>query len=101
MRDRFSDSHKRLDGGRTWWAHFAFTRINIAPTILPKKIEDLRDVNASTSSFKGLRVIDWSADVAESSRREMRDGPRQRLRAESLWPQPPSTLSKDFRRIDA
>ena len=21
-------------GGRVWWAHFAFTRINIAPTIL-------------------------------------------------------------------
>ena len=26
------------------WAHFEFTRINIAPTILPKKIEDLREV---------------------------------------------------------
>jgi hypothetical protein len=23
-----------------WWAHFAFTRINITPTILLKKIED-------------------------------------------------------------
>ena len=30
-------------GGRTRWAHFAFTRVNIAPTILPKKIEDLRE----------------------------------------------------------
>jgi hypothetical protein len=29
------------DGGRTWWAHFEFTRINIAPTILRKKIEEL------------------------------------------------------------
>jgi hypothetical protein len=38
-----------LDGGRTWWAHFAFTRINIEPTILRKKIEDLRDPRASTS----------------------------------------------------
>jgi hypothetical protein len=28
--------------GRTSWAHFEFTRINIAPTILRKKIEDLR-----------------------------------------------------------
>jgi hypothetical protein len=27
-------------GGRTWWAHFEFTRINITPTILRKKIED-------------------------------------------------------------
>jgi hypothetical protein len=24
-------------GGRTWWAHFDFTRINITPTILPQK----------------------------------------------------------------
>ena len=30
----------RLSGGRTWWAHFEFTRINIAPIILRKKIEE-------------------------------------------------------------
>jgi hypothetical protein len=29
-----------LRGGRTWWAHFEFTRINIAPIILRKKIEE-------------------------------------------------------------
>ena len=29
-------------GGRTWWAHFEFTRINIELIILRKKIEDLR-----------------------------------------------------------
>jgi len=28
-----------LSGGRTWWAHFEFTRINIEPIILRKKIE--------------------------------------------------------------
>ncbi len=33
-------------GGRTWWAHFEFTRINIEPTILCKKIEDLRQLGA-------------------------------------------------------
>ena len=27
-------------GGRTWWAHFEFTRINIEPIILRKKIEE-------------------------------------------------------------
>jgi hypothetical protein len=27
-------------GGRTWWAHFAFTRMNTTPTILRKKIEE-------------------------------------------------------------
>jgi hypothetical protein len=27
-------------GGRTWWAHFELTRINIEPTILKNKIEE-------------------------------------------------------------
>ena len=31
----------RLSGGRTWWAHVEFTRINIEPTILRKTIEEL------------------------------------------------------------
>jgi hypothetical protein len=35
-----------VSGGRTWWAHFEFTRINITPTILPKKIEALRILGA-------------------------------------------------------
>jgi hypothetical protein len=35
-----------LRGGRTWWAHFEFTRMNIAPIILRKKIEDVREVRA-------------------------------------------------------
>jgi len=35
-----------LSGGRTWWAHFEFTRINIEPTILRKKIEERRVVGA-------------------------------------------------------
>ena len=38
-----------LSGGRTWWAHFEFTRINIEPIILRKKIEDLREARASMS----------------------------------------------------
>ena len=33
-----------------WWAHFEFTRINIEPIILRKKIEDLRQ--AGTTSFR-------------------------------------------------
>jgi hypothetical protein len=32
---------------RTWWAHFEFTCINIEPTILRKKIEELRVFRAS------------------------------------------------------
>ena len=30
----------RLSGGHAWWAHFDFTRINIEPIILRKKIEE-------------------------------------------------------------
>jgi len=37
----------RSSGGRTWWAHFEFTRINIAPIIFCKKIEELREPGAS------------------------------------------------------
>ena len=49
----------RLSGGRTWWAHFEFTRINIELTILPKKIEDLREAGASPSIvlLAGLTVL--------------------------------------------
>jgi hypothetical protein len=35
-------------GGRTWWAHVEFTRINIQPTFLYKKIEELRQLGAFT-----------------------------------------------------
>jgi len=35
-----------LSGGRTWWAHFEFTRINIEPIILRKKIEELREAHS-------------------------------------------------------
>ena len=41
-----SGSIRSASGGRTWWAHFEFTRINITPTILLKKIEDLRQLGA-------------------------------------------------------
>jgi hypothetical protein len=36
-------------GGRRWWAHLKFTRINIELTILEKKIEDVREAGASKS----------------------------------------------------
>jgi len=34
--------------GAPWWAHFEFTRINIEPIILRKKIEDVREARAWT-----------------------------------------------------
>ena len=33
-------------GGRRWWAHCTFTRMNIGPFIREKKIEDLMDSQA-------------------------------------------------------
>jgi hypothetical protein len=65
-----------LDGGRTWWAHFEFTRINIGPTILRKKIEGFFNVTVFSllvdeielrRSPVGLpRSLDVAADLAES-----------------------------------
>jgi hypothetical protein len=34
----------RPGGGRTWWAHFEFTRMNITPTILCEKIEEMLEI---------------------------------------------------------
>jgi hypothetical protein len=48
-RGKSSQVVDRPSGGRAWWAHFEFTRINIELTILPKKIENLREAGALTS----------------------------------------------------
>jgi hypothetical protein len=39
-------SFHRPSGGRTWWAQFEFTRINIKLPIVPKKFEDFRQLGA-------------------------------------------------------
>ena len=39
----------RPSGGRSWWAHFEFTRINIGPTTLRKTIEAVRVLRALSS----------------------------------------------------
>jgi DNA repair protein RadC len=45
-------------GGRTWWAHVAFTRINITPTILRKKFEELMNVRGiGEKSFLTLKPL--------------------------------------------
>src|SRR5712692_9220191 len=44
-------------GGRTWWAHFEFTRINITPTILRKKIQEPRIVGALRVSPRSVMVL--------------------------------------------
>ena len=65
----------RSSGGRTWWAHFEFTRINITPTILRKKIEDFLNIavfSLLVEEFElrrspvGLpRSLDVAAELAE------------------------------------
>ena len=40
LRQKLAHGGRGANGGRSWWAHFEFTRINITPTILPKKIEE-------------------------------------------------------------
>jgi hypothetical protein len=47
--------HPTLSGGRTWWAHFEFTRINIEPTILRKKIEELMNIRGVGENFLKLK----------------------------------------------
>ena len=65
--------YKRPCGGRTWWAHFEFTRMNITATILPKKIEDLRKALAwnveSTASDAPLRQCRSPLSASASERR--------------------------------
>ena len=48
----------RLSGGRTWWAHFEFTRINIEPIILRKKIEEQLILGA----FNASSTATWSQE---------------------------------------
>jgi hypothetical protein len=48
-------------GGRTWWAHFEFTRINIEPIIPRNKIEDLREAkeNGAAQTLGTARLTGW------------------------------------------
>ena len=43
-------------GGRSWWAHFEFTRMNIEPIILCKKIEERSVVGAMLASLRRTRA---------------------------------------------
>jgi DNA repair protein RadC len=45
-------------GGRTWWAHLKFARINVTPTILRKQIEELMNVRGiGEASFLKLKAL--------------------------------------------
>jgi hypothetical protein len=52
------DASSRVDGGRRWWAHLACTRINIEPTFLRKKVEELMNVKGiGEKSFLKLKPL--------------------------------------------
>jgi hypothetical protein len=53
-------------GGRTWWAHFEFTRINIEPIILKNKIEE-RWVVRAISSIRAPATSALAASVRTSN----------------------------------
>jgi hypothetical protein len=58
-------------GGRTWWAHLEFTRINITLTILLKKIEDLMNVSGvGEKSFLKMKPLITVAAVKASAQNE-------------------------------
>jgi hypothetical protein len=45
-------------GGRRWWAHIMFTRMNIGPTILRNQIEELMNVQGiGEASFLKLKSL--------------------------------------------
>jgi hypothetical protein len=55
-----ADRLVRVSGGRTWWAHFEFTRTNIEPIIPRKKIEERRAVCAFRVRCEDGRIsLDW------------------------------------------
>jgi hypothetical protein len=49
----------RFSGGRTWWAHFEFTRLNIEPIILKNKIEERRVLCAFASMGECPVAVLW------------------------------------------
>ena len=46
LRQKLAHRCRRVNSGCRWWAHFEFTRINIEPIILRKKIEERRILGA-------------------------------------------------------
>ena len=58
----------RPGGGRTWWAHFEFTRINIELTILQNQIEDQREFwNASAVGIVKSLPVCFDAVMSQPS----------------------------------
>src|SRR5438067_2417801 len=76
LTDRFRCVPARA-GGRTWWAHLEFAPMNITPTILPKKIEEI--LESSRSYPYSLNSFDFGVFRSVSGTKSLsksRDDPR-------------------------
>jgi hypothetical protein len=70
-------SYGRQSGGRTWWAHFEITRMNIEPIILRKNRGLVRGVRLKVTD----RLRSHSARYLESVHFYRRPKPRESLKA--------------------
>jgi hypothetical protein len=61
-----------LGGGRSWWAHLAFTRINIELTIRKNQVEELMNVKGiGEKSFLKLKPhVTVAADKASQGEKQ-------------------------------
>jgi hypothetical protein len=58
-----------LAGGRTWWAHLAFTRMNIGPTVLGNQIEErMHAQGIGEQSFLKLKALVMIAPAKTAER---------------------------------
>jgi hypothetical protein len=57
-----------IPGGRTWWAHLEFTRINIELIILRKKMEELMNIKGvgEKSFLKPKAMVTVAPDKTDS-----------------------------------
>jgi hypothetical protein len=59
----------RSRGGRTWWAHLDFSRINIGPIILKNQIEELMHMQGiGEQSFLKLKALVMIAPAKTAER---------------------------------
>ena len=65
-------------GGRTWWAHFELTRINIEPIILRKKIEEQLVLGANGFGPRSFCLWKYQEGQTRTLRRGMRPAGRDR-----------------------
>jgi hypothetical protein len=91
----------RSNGGRSWWAHLQFTRINIELTILPKKFEDVREAGAVFRAREvytdRMATIGWT-DAARARRPAAGADPRGRSirgRTATVHQQPADVVRHD------